>query len=61
MEAVFSLCVDQNAVVVEELVLELQDDEDGTATAPLFAEAAAIPLLERSGASFLQAITSGTK
>lgn len=38
-------------MVVEELMFKLQG-EDSTATAPLFAEAAVIPLLERSPASF---------
>lgn len=41
----------QKAVVVEELMFKLQD-EDSAAAAPLFAEAAVLPQLERSTASF---------
>lgn len=38
-------------MVVEELMFKLQD-EDSAAAAPLFAEAASLPHLERSPASF---------
>lgn len=48
-------CVHQKAVVAEELMFKLQN-EDSTATAPLFAEAA-----RTQPRQLLQAITSGTK